>query len=96
MKSTKQLIIRLLVCDMKHEQLLAGLQQLGFESDLHGTPLSNVVAELMGVSTLPAKEAWLQRYMDFLAQAAGQKLSGDGKSLLPLAEQCYAALQHVN
>lgn len=93
MKTSKPLIIQLLIADMKHEQLVAGLNHLGFESDLHGTDLNGVVAELMGIPEMDMEWDWFDVYMKFLDKASDYPITGDGKNLLPLAEACYEMLE---
>lgn len=92
MKPSKHLIIRLLVNDMKHEQLLTGLHRLGFESDLHGSNLCDVVAELMGKRRGMQGEEWQTLYVQFMEKAGSYTITGNGHNLLPLAEQCYECL----
>lgn len=88
----KQLIIELLMQDMKHEQLIDGLYKLGFSSDLHGLNISGVVAELLGIKEDDIDSEWFEIYMDFLSQAKHYEICGTGKNLRPLAETCYTFL----
>lgn len=92
MTDAKHLIIPILVQDMKHEQLMAGLKRLGFHSDLHYLDLMGVVAELMRIPEAEMNWEWCDVYISFLKQAKQYEVTGDGKNLLPLAEACYAAL----
>ncbi|MES2779209.1 MAG: hypothetical protein V4651_04840 [Bacteroidota bacterium] len=93
MNPNKPLIIQLLIADMKHEQLLAGLSRLGFESDWHSLDLSGVVAELMGIPEADRSGEWFEHYMDFVGKAGNYPVTATGNNLQPLAEACYEMLQ---
>ncbi len=80
--------------EMKHEQLIQALQQLGFNSDLHGLDISGVVAELMGIPEGNMSWEWFDVYMSFLEQAGHYEITGDGMNLIPLAETCYLFLMN--
>jgi hypothetical protein len=92
--NTQSLILQLLIHDMKHEQLLAGLYRLGFESHLHNTDLSETVAALMGLSEDRMPQQWLDTYMAGLKKARNYRVTASGQNLLPLAESCYELLVH--
>lgn len=77
---------------MKHEQLVAGLGKLGFESDMHGSDLCIVVTDLMGIPEGDMSWDWCDLYVDFLSHAARYEITGEGHNLLPLAETCYTFL----
>ncbi len=77
---------------MKHEQLINGLKDLGFESDLHGLELVSVVAEFMGSPELKSNSDYFDTYMIFLSMADQYDLTGNGRNLIPLAETCYMYL----
>lgn len=93
MKTPKPLIIQLLIADMKHEQLVAGLTRLGFESDLHGTNLCNAVAALIGIPEKDRSPEWFDLYMKCIDKASAYPITGNGNNLLPLAETCYEMLK---
>lgn len=93
MEKHKSLIIKILVQDMKHEQLINGLKDLGFESDLHGLELVSIVAELMGAPELKSNSEWFDGYMNFLSMADQYEITGNGRNLIPLAETCYMYLK---
>lgn len=95
MHPNKPLIIQLLITDLKHEQLIAGLSRLGFESDLHSTDLWCIVAELMGIPEKDRSTEWFECYMDFLGKAGKDPIKDGKDHLLSLAESCYEALVPV-
>ncbi|MES2558705.1 MAG: hypothetical protein V4590_03135 [Bacteroidota bacterium] len=81
---------------MKHEQLVAGLCHLGFESDAHHLDLWRVVAELMGIREPDRKTEWFEVYMAFLGKAGTYPVRADNEHLLPLAEAFWESLGGVN
>lgn len=93
METPKHLIIHLLIQDMKHEQLVHGLHQLGFESQLHTLDIMAAVSELMHIPQEQLTWLWSDAYINVLKQARQYPITADGKNLLPLAEQCYVVLQ---
>jgi hypothetical protein len=90
--TTKHIVIQILIQDMKRQQLIIGLNKLGFQSNIHGSDLCAVVAELMGIHSEEISWEWFDCYMDFLGHAGDYQVTGDGKNLLPLAEICYVNL----
>lgn len=92
MNKNKSLIIQLIVQDMKHEQLIGGLSNLGLQPDLHRLDICLIVADLMGLSDTNMPSDWMETYMDFLGHAECYEITGDGKNLVPLAEVCYSFL----
>jgi len=96
MKTNKDIIIKLLIQDMKHEQLINGMQQLGFESDMHGTDISTIVATLMGIAEDNISEDWMNVYLSFIRKAKEYTISDSGTTLLSLAETCYVFLEGEN
>lgn len=89
----KNLIIQLLIEDMKHEQLISGLKNLGFVSEFYGSDLCAVVAELMGIPEENISWDWMDIYMSFIRKAVHYEITDNGKSLLTLAETCYTFLK---
>jgi lambda repressor-like predicted transcriptional regulator len=89
----KNLIIQLLAEDMKHEQLIAALRKIGFESDIYGLKILEIVAGLMGIAEEEISWEWSERYVNFMNQVKDHKIKGNGKNLLALAEECYQFLK---
>ncbi len=57
----KRTILQLLVADIKHNQLLNGLYDMGFyDDDIYTLNIDFIVANMMGVSTISV--AWLDIY----------------------------------
>lgn len=91
----KELIIHLIVQDMRHFQLITRLEKAGFDSDMQMLSISTVVAALMGIPNGDMDDCWLNSYMDLLELAAGFEMEGTGKNLQPLAELCYNKLERL-
>lgn len=92
MKSSKELIIELLIHDMKHSQLLTGLHKLGFSSEMHDTDICGIVAELMDIPEMEMSWDWAGIYLKYVRQSEYYEITNNGKNLLPLAETCYNLL----
>lgn len=87
-----ELVIRLLVQDMKHEQLLNALNKLGFETDRHTLDLFNIIAGLMGIAEDQASWAWSDIYMEYMNKASVHPTTLYAENLVPLAKECYEKL----
>ena len=91
MKANKDLAIRLIQADLKHNQLISGLESLDFETNSYFLDLHKPVAELMWLGET-ASERWFQIYDHYLQQAHKHPISGKPDSLLALATECYNML----
>lgn len=91
--SNKELIISLIQQDLKHCQLIVGLDQLGLEaSDKHGLELLDIVADLMHVPEGNAEFDWGRIYITYMAECSGVEIVSTSASLRPFAERCYEDL----
>ena len=92
---TALLITRLIQQDLKHNQLLAGLEALGFtDNGLQHLGIHTLIEKLMEVPP-EAHNNWATVYFNFLERAQYYPLSPQGEALLPLAEDCYRQLQSI-
>jgi hypothetical protein len=91
--TSKELIIMLLIQDMRYHQLVTGITHLGFGNECHGSDVLLCIAALMDIKDGAVSDDWLEGYMDFLRQAAACSFSTDPLSLQPLAERCYGFLE---
>jgi hypothetical protein len=96
MEIDKNLIVQLLAQDMKHEQLIAALRKIGFESDSHRLKILEIVAGLMGIREEEISWEWSEGYVNFMCQVRKYKMRGNGENLLPLVEECYQFLIECN
>ena len=88
-----KLAVRLIQADLKHNQLIAGLEALGFtDNGLQHLNIHHLVENIMEVAP-EAHNRWAGGYFNFLERAQYYPLSPQGEALLPLAEDCYRQLQ---
>jgi len=95
MNNHKQLIIRLIQQDMKHQQLVEAICQAGFETDIHNLQLLPIVANLMGIPTHQIPDRWVEIYINCLGQTTLYPITPLAENLLPLAEECYLLLSNL-
>ncbi|HET6245382.1 MAG: hypothetical protein H0V01_13915 [Bacteroidetes bacterium] len=88
----RKIIIQLIQQDLKHNQLLSGLEKLHLTTEAHPLEIMDVVAEMMGIPTGSASEEWMKIYISFLEEAGQYAITSRGERLLPLAEKCYNLL----
>ena len=86
----KELIIKLIQQDLKHSQLIIGLDQLGLSaSDRHCLELLDIVAELMKVPTGKLEFDWGRVYLTYMSECTGDEIASTCDSLRPYAHSCY-------
>ncbi len=92
----KQLIISLIQQDLKHSQLVLGLDQLGLDaSDNHCLELLDIIAELMKVPEGEMEIVWEKKYVSLMAEAGQFDAKDTRATLRAYAEECYGELRRV-
>jgi hypothetical protein len=92
MMNPQQLIVHLIRQDLRHHQLILGLEALGLSVEMHYLELHGVIAQLMGIEGELSNE-WLDTYMRCMERAPQYPITGRGDNLLLLAEECYQLLK---
>ena len=88
--SNKELIIKLIQQDLKHCQLVVGLDYLGLEaSNKHCLELLDIVADLMHVPEGAVEFDWGRVYITYMSECSGVQVESTSESLRPYAEYCY-------
>ena len=87
-----KLLPLLLRQNMKHYQLLQGLESLGLDTQLHHLDLQEIIAQLMGIPEGKASNRWSDVYMQFLDMATQVAITPRGENLQELAEQGCSVL----
>ena len=92
----KELIIQLIQQDLKHHQLLLGLEQIGLHAeDTHHLKLLSIIAQLMQVPQGEIDDEWSVVYVNYMQEATRFKITATGETLLPLATACYGRLRNL-
>ena len=87
----KRTIVQLLVADIKHNQLLNGLYDMGFyNDDLYMLNIDFIVANMMGVSPMP--DAWLDLYHKTMLEV---RSSITEEERLQIAKELYERLVNI-
>ena len=87
----KRTILQLLVADIKHNQLLNGLYDMGFyDDDLYMLNIDFIVANMMGVSPIP--DAWLDIYHKTMLDV---RSGTTDEERLQIAEELYERLVNI-
>ena len=91
--NNQKLITALLLQDMKHNQLVLGIEQLGFVSDdYHTLQIYDIVAELMGLQPGKISNKWSDIYLSYMKKVVHYDIEPMGKNLVSLAKECYQKL----
>ncbi|MFT6443382.1 MAG: hypothetical protein ACJASQ_001165 [Crocinitomicaceae bacterium] len=94
--SERELIISLIQQDLKHCQLIVGLDELGLEaSDKHCLGILDIVADLMRVPEGNVEFDWGRTYVTYMAECTGMEVEYKSDSMRPYAETCYDDLVQV-
>lgn len=91
--SNKQLIVRLIQQDLKHCQLLYGLNRVGLDGgEKYHLQIFDIVYDLMKVPQSLEFE-WGTIYQNYMKQAFLLEIGDTDAHLKPLAELCYKHLR---
>lgn len=91
----KELLIDLIQQDLKHNQLIMGLDKIGLEgSEMHNLRILEMVSKLMKVPKA-LQEDWTNAYMLCMEESVNYQITNRGESLKPLAEVCYNRLKQL-
>ena len=91
MEANKDLLLRLIRADLKHNQLVSGLRSIHFESDVYCLSIVDTVAKLMGIEG-DMSDQWFKIYTSYIDQAHKHEVQDRGENLIPVAEECYSDL----
>ncbi|MEW7278965.1 hypothetical protein ABW636_10255 [Aquimarina sp. 2201CG1-2-11] len=95
-KKNEQLIIDLIQQDLKHCQLIYGLEQLGLPaSSMYHLNILEVIYQLMHISSEKKNDYLAETYAAFMSMATDYKITPSGESLKPLAKDCYYRLKYL-
>ena len=89
----KRLIVDLIRQDMKHNQLVLGLEKLGFSGEyFHSLEIIHIVAQLMGIKERNIEDEWYDTYFSFMHKVNQYEIDPKGENLRELAQSCYETL----
>lgn len=87
------LIQELILADLRHSQLIFGLEALGLAPlDNHFLGLGKLIANLIGFSTDQELDIFFEIYQSFMSKSTAFPVTQNGTGLKPLAIKCYEAL----
>jgi hypothetical protein len=94
--SNKELIISLIQQDLKHNQLVLGLDELGLEaSEKHCLDILDIVANLMKVPGGHVEYDWCRLYVTFMQECKTVGVTHTTETMKPFAEACYNGLMEI-
>ncbi len=92
----KDVIIDLIQQDLKHYQLIYGLEQLGLQgSGIHHLQLLEIIYQLMQILSEKKNDYLAETYAAFMSMATEYEITPLGESLRPLAKECYYRLKYL-
>ncbi len=95
-KKNEQLIIDLIQQDLKHCQLIYGLEQLGLQgSSMHHLEILEIIYQLMHISSDKKNDYLAETYAAFMSMATDYEITPRGESLRSLARDCYHRLKYL-
>lgn len=91
----QEIILNLIQQDLKHNQLIIGLDKLGLEgSDIHNLRILEMVSKLMKVPKA-LQEDWTNAYRLCMEESINYQITNRGESLKNLAEVSYTKLKRI-
>ncbi len=94
--TNKELIIALIQQDLKHSQLILGLDDLGLSaSDKHSLEMFDIVANLMQVPEGHVESDWARVYLTYMSDSREVEIDHSTAPMLPYATSCYDDLNEV-
>jgi len=94
--NNKELIISLIQQDLKHSQLVIGLDKLGLgASDRHCLQLLDIIAKLMNVPEGNVEIDWGKRYISLMSASVNFDIQSNSDDFLSYAEDCLVELSKV-
>lgn len=93
--NNKELIINLIQQDLKHNQLLSGLEKIGLGVELHYLRILEIVSKLMNVPDGEVDDLWSELYIKFMQEAIQFEITSNADTLKPLAVTCYGRLKSL-
>lgn len=92
--SLEILIKELILADLRHSQLIFGLEALQLAPlDFHFLNLYQLIANWMGFRTDEELDVFMEIYQSFMYQSTVIPVSQHGEDLKPLSSRCFLALQ---
>ncbi len=92
----EQLIIDLIQQDLKHSQLLYGLESIGLDGlSIYHLAILEVIYQLMNVPKEKINDYLAETYASFMNRSIDYDITSDGQSLQPLAKECYSRLKYL-
>lgn len=93
----KELLIEnLIMQDLRHMQLIYGLESIGFtEESFHSLDLCFIIAEMMGIIGEESIDRFFLVYRDQLSKCKELDMEGNRENLRPLAKESYLKLKKL-
>lgn len=92
--SLEILIKELIIADLRHSQLIFGLEALQLSPmDYHFLNLYQLIADWMGFRSDEELDVFMEIYQSYMYKSTSVPVSQHGLNLKPMASQCFLALQ---
>ncbi|WP_157963180.1 hypothetical protein [Algoriphagus litoralis] len=92
-QSLETLIKELILADLRHSQLIFGLEALQLAPmDYHFLNLYQLIANWMGFRADEEMDTFMDIYQSFMYKSTSYPISPHGLDLRPLVDQCYLTL----
>lgn len=90
----KELIIQLIKQDLKHYQLVQGIERLGFQDERkNDLRIYETILSIIPIKDAAFEEHFTIAYEEYLTQASQLTIQQDMEALTPIAEKCYQLLE---
>lgn len=90
----KVIIVEVIKQDMRYNQYISALRNLGIEVYEFEIDFFGIVTKLMERKEFP--DSWIELYVSYISRSADYEIVPLGNNLYPLAEECYNALRRFD
>jgi len=90
--SLEELMVELLMADMKHTQLTDGLSALDLSAENHYLGIYDLILKLLELEGCDGVDGFTERYLFYMHKSGHFPITNLGEELRPLARQCYQEL----
>ena len=93
--SKDELIKTLILQDLKHCQLVYGLDQLHLDAGFrHFLGIMDLIRQLMDIPESEANQFY-DTYSSYMQNCMNYPISSNGEELIPVAEECFLSLEKI-
>ena len=93
--SLEELIVELLIAEMKHTQLTDGLSALDLSTENHYLGIYDLILKILELEGCDGVDGFTEKYLFYMHKSGHIPITHLGEELRPLALKCYQELMKL-